>query len=118
MRLGFVYLTRGSPVLDLRNTGKEVNADKAYPSAQRRAMLKALGFQDGIQRKANAKPPLSECQERRNHRIVKRRARVEHVFAGSRHMGGKFVRKIVQVRQRCDDDDGCLLQLEAPGLVP
>ena len=85
-------------VLDLRNTGKEVNADKAYLSAQRRAMLKALGFKDGIQRKANAKQPLSECQERRNHRIAKRRARVEHVFAGIHHMGGKFVRTIGQVR--------------------
>jgi len=85
-------------VLDMKNTGKEVNADKAYPSAQRIKMLKVLGFKDGIQRKAKAKQPLSECQERRNQRIAKRRARVEHVFAGIRHMGGKFVRTMGQTR--------------------
>ena len=61
-------------------------------------MLKVLGFKDGIQRKAKAKQPLSACQERRNQRIAKRRARVEHVFAGIRHMGGKFVRTIGQTR--------------------
>ena len=85
-------------VLDQRNTGKEVNADKAYPSAQRQEMLAALGFKDGIQRKAQKGKPLSECQERRNQRIAKRRARVEHVFAGIRHTGGKFVRSIGQAR--------------------
>ena len=35
-------------VLDQRNTGKEVNADKAYPSAQRKEMLAALGLKDRI----------------------------------------------------------------------
>ncbi|QNP50400.1 IS5 family transposase [Diaphorobacter aerolatus] len=84
-------------VLDLRNTGKDVNADKAYTSAQRREMLAALGFNDGMQRKAGAGKPLSDCQKRRNHRIAKTRAKVEHVFAGIRHMGGKFVRTIGQV---------------------
>ena len=81
-------------VLDQRNTGKEVNADKAYPSAQRRELLAALGFKDGMQRRAQRGRPLSACQERRNQRIARRRARVEHVFAGIRHMGGKFVRSI------------------------
>ena len=85
-------------VLDMQNTGKEVNADKAYPSAQRIKMLKVLGFRDGIQLKAKAKQPLSDCQERRNQRIAKRRARVEHVFTDIRHMGGKFVRTIGQTR--------------------
>ena len=85
-------------VLDQRNTGKEVNADKAYLSAQRKEMLAVLGFKDGLQRKAQKGNPLSECQKRRNHRIAKRRAKVEQVFAGSRHMGGKFVRTIGQVR--------------------
>ena len=85
-------------VLDVNNTGKEVNADKAYPSAQRLAMLKTLGFKEGIQRKAQKNKPLSACQQRRNHRIAKRRAKVEHVFAGIRHMGGKFLRTIGQAR--------------------
>lgn len=85
-------------VLDLSNTGREVNADKAYPSRQRQAMLKALGLKDGMQRKAQKNKPLSECQQRRNQRIARKRAKVEHVFAGIRHMGGKFVRSIGQAR--------------------
>ncbi len=79
-------------VLDQRNTGKEVNADKAYPSAQRKEMLAALGLKDGIQRKAQKDKPLSECQQRRNQRLAKRRAKVVH------HMSGKFVRSIGQAR--------------------
>ena len=85
-------------VLDLKNTGRVVNADKAYPSAQRQEMLAALGFKDGMQRRAQAGYPLSECQKRRNKHIAKKRAKVEHVFAGIRHMGGKFVRVIGQAR--------------------
>ena len=58
-------------MLDQRNTGKEVNADKAYPSAQRQVVLSAPGFKDAIQRKAQKGKPLSECQERRNQRIAR-----------------------------------------------
>lgn len=85
-------------VLDTRNTGKQVDTDKGYASAQRSAMLNALGFKDGIQRKAQKNKPLSACQQRRNKAIAKRRAKVEHVFAGIRHMGGKFLRCIGQAR--------------------
>lgn len=85
-------------VLDLANTAAEVNADKAYPSRQRCEMLKALGFKDGIQRKAQKNKPLSDCQRRRNRRIASKRAKVEHVFAGLRHLGGKFIRSIGQAR--------------------
>jgi transposase, IS5 family len=85
-------------VLDLSNTGKQVDSDKGYASKQRQEMLKALGFKDGIQRKAQKSKPLSACQQRRNKAIAKRRAKVEHVFAGIRHMGGKFLRCIGQAR--------------------
>ncbi|THT94826.1 transposase, partial [Lampropedia puyangensis] len=85
-------------VLDMENTGKLVDTDKGYDSAQRREMLKALDFQDGIQRKAQKNKALSQCQKKRNERIAKRRAKVEHVFAGIRHMGGKFVRCIGMAR--------------------
>lgn len=81
-------------VLDQSNTGKQVDTDKGYASAQRSATLKALGFKDGIQRKAQKNKPLSACQQRRNRAIARRRAKVEHVFAGIRHMGGKFLRCI------------------------
>lgn len=85
-------------VLDLNNTGTEVNTDKAYPSAQRCEMLGALGLKDGMQRKAQRNKPLSACQQRRNRRIASKRAKVEHVFAGIRHMGGKYVRTVGQAR--------------------
>jgi len=75
-----------------------VDADKAYDSAQRREMLKVAGFKDGLQRKAHKNKPLSDCQQKRNQRIAKRRAKVEHVFAGIRHMGGKHIRTIGMAR--------------------
>ncbi|THT95971.1 transposase [Lampropedia puyangensis] len=61
-------------------------------------MLKALGFKEGIQRKAHKNKPLSQCPQKRNQRIVKTRAKVEHVFAGIRHMGGKHIRTIGMAR--------------------
>ena len=85
-------------VLDIYNTGKTVSADKGYVSRRRSQMLGVLGFKDDIQRKAKKKQPLSPCQEKRNQRIAKKRAKIEHVFAGIGHMGGKFVRCIGQAR--------------------
>jgi IS5 family transposase len=85
-------------VLDEDNTGRDVYADKAYPSKRRQEMLKVLGWRDGIQRRAGKDQPLSECQKRRNQRIARKRAKVEHVFAGIRHLGGKFIRTIGQAR--------------------
>jgi IS5 family transposase len=41
---------------------------------------------------------LSACQQRRNHRIARTRARVEHVFAAIEQMGGKLIRTIGQAR--------------------
>ncbi len=38
------------------------------------------------------------CQQRRNKRIAKTRARVEHVFAAIEQMGGKLLRTIGQKR--------------------
>ncbi len=35
-------------VLDMHNTGRAVHTDRAYPSRQKRQMLKALGFVDAM----------------------------------------------------------------------
>ena len=51
-----------------------------------------------IQRKGKRNKPLSACQQRRNQRIAKTRARVEHVFAAIEQMGGKMIRTIGQAR--------------------
>ena len=47
-----------------------------------------------IQRKGGKVKPLSDTQEKRNRRIAKTRARVEHVFAGLAQLGGKALRSI------------------------
>lgn len=85
-------------LLDPANTNRDVFADKGYPSAEREAKLKAEGYRNHIQRKGARNHPLSECQERRNRRIAKIRARVEHVFGGIAQMGGKLIRTLGQAR--------------------
>lgn len=85
-------------VLDPHNTNREVYADKGYPSREREAKLKAAGYRNQIQRKGTRNHPLSDCQRRRNLRIAKTRARVEHVFGAIEQMGGKLLRTIGQAR--------------------
>ena len=80
--------------LDPAKTNRDVFADKGYPSAEREAKLKTAGYRNYIQRKGHRNQPLSECQERRNRRIVKTRARVEHMFGAIEQMGGKLIRPI------------------------
>ncbi len=106
-------------VLDLHNTGRAVHADKAYPSRERHQMLQVLGFVDAMQRRARAGQPLSECQKWRNQRIASKRAQVEHVFAGIRTWDGQVrAHDRAGARHGGHDDDGCLLQHEAPGVLP
>ena len=45
-----------------------------------------------IQRKDSKDRLISAAQQRRNHRIAKTRARIEHVFAGLAQMGSKTLR--------------------------
>jgi IS5 family transposase len=85
-------------VLDPDNTCAQVFADRGYASGEREAELKACGIRSQIQRKGARNKALSACQKRRNARIAKTRARVEHVFAGIAHMGGKLIRTIGQAR--------------------
>ena len=73
-------------------------ADRGYPSEAREACLKANGYRNQIQRKGKRNKALSECQQRRNKRIAKTRARVEHVFGAMEQMGGKVLRTIGQAR--------------------
>ena len=88
-------------VLDPRNnTSRAVYADRGYPSAARELLLKAKGLSNHIQRKGVRNRPLSECPQRRNYRIAKTRARVEHVCAALAQMGGTLIRTIGQSRAR------------------
>ena len=76
-------------VLDHANTSRDLYGDKGYVDGGREHRLKAQGWRVHIQRKAQKGKPLSACQERRNTRIARVRARVEHVFATLAQMGGK-----------------------------
>ena len=80
------------------NTSAEIYADKGYVGAELEERLREQGYRPRIQRKAKQGKPLSACQERRNRRIAKVRARVEHVFAAITQWGGKRIRTIGQDR--------------------
>ena len=85
-------------VFDRTNTSADVYADRGYPSQARESDLRVNGYRPQIQRRGTSKRKLSDCQQRRNHRIAKVRARVEHVFAAIAQMGGKLVRTIGHAR--------------------
>ena len=81
-------------VLDPTNTNRDILADKGYVYGEREARLNQQGWRMRIQRKGSKDKPISETQKRRNTRIAKTRARVEHVFAGLAQLGGKSLRSI------------------------
>ncbi len=81
-------------VLDTSNTSRDVYADKGYVDSEREARLQEEGWRLQIQHKAPKGKPLSNCQQQRNQRIAKSRARVEHVYASLQQMGGKGLRCI------------------------
>lgn len=81
-------------MLDCGNTSRDVWADKGYIDKEREERLRAKGWRLHIQRKGQSGRALSQCQEQRNRRIAKTRARVEHVFASLEQMGGKALRSI------------------------
>jgi transposase, IS5 family len=75
-------------VLDAHNTSRDVYADRGYPSMKREAWLKEDVFRNQIQPKGKRNKPLSVCQQRRNTRIAKTRARVKRPFAAIAQMAG------------------------------
>ena len=84
--------------LDEWNTSAKIYADKGYVGAEREERLREQGYRPQIQRKAKPGKALSACQERRNRRIAKIRARIEHVFAAITQWGGKRIRTMGQAR--------------------
>jgi IS5 family transposase len=92
--------THFEDVLDPANTNRDILADKGYVDGEREARLSKQGWRMHIQRKGSKDKPISEAQQRRNHRIAKTRARIEHVFAGLAQMGGKTLRSIGLARAR------------------
>lgn len=87
-------------ILDPGNTGRTIRADSAYADCAREAKLKRQGYRVDIQHKGHASKPLSEAQQRRNHRIAKDRAFGEHPFARLAQQGGKCLRTIGLLRAK------------------
>jgi IS5 family transposase len=85
-------------ILDPGNTSRTIRADSAYADRAREAELKQQGYRVDIQHKGHATKPLSEAQQRRNHRIARDRAFGEHPFARLTQQGGKCLRTIGLMR--------------------
>lgn len=87
-------------LLDPTNTSRDVYADRGYAKRAREVELRSQGYRPQIQRKGDAHRPLSQAQQRRNHRIAKQRAHGEHIFARLAQLGGKCIRTIGLARAK------------------
>ena len=67
-------------LLDESNTSRDVWADSAYRSEEKRQSLKAAGFREHLQRKGYRNRPLTDWEQRGNRTRARIRSRVEHVF--------------------------------------
>lgn len=63
-------------MLDPANTNRDILADKGYVDGERETRLSKQAWRMHIQYKGSKDKPVSEVQQRRNHRIAKTRARI------------------------------------------
>ncbi|OFJ47609.1 hypothetical protein BA896_023000 [Janthinobacterium lividum] len=85
-------------MIDPTNTNRDLYANKGYVDGMREMRLKRQGSRTDIQRKGSNDKAISEAQERRNKRVAKTQARVEHIFAGLAQMGAKVLRSVALPR--------------------
>jgi len=86
-------------LLDPWNKSGAVYGDSAYGSQEKEASLGKLGYRFRFNRKGHRGRPLTDAQKRRNRRMSRVRARVEHVFGWMyQKTGGILMRGIGQVR--------------------
>jgi IS5 family transposase len=81
-------------------SGKTVYADKGYDAKASRELLKAQGLRDGVARKDGAQRYDQTDHQRRNQKLSRIRARVEHVFGGWEKTMGKRLRCIGETRAK------------------
>lgn len=104
-RYGFIRKLKTTPanaddgqqlqeLIDRGNTADVLAADRGYDSAANRKLLRSQGLRDEIARRSAPNKPMSRRGEKRNKRINKVRAPVEHPFAWLEKMGAKTVRTI------------------------
>ena len=81
-------------LLDDSNSESDLWGDSAYRSENIEQALELLSFESQIHERGYRNQPLTEKQKESNRKKSKIRAKVEHIFAGLSHMGGKLVRSI------------------------
>jgi len=94
-------------LLDLGNTGRDVSADRGYPSIEREGRLQQAGWRVHIQRQGHATKGISETQKRRN-RAIATPCPCRACVGALAQMGGKLVRCLGIVRTTF------ILQLKRP----
>lgn len=81
-------------LIDKHDEGHSVYADSAYSSNEIREVLKEFKIQGRIHKKGVRNNPLNEKDIERNHKLSKKRCRVEHVF-------GMMKRRVKDFGVRC-----------------
>jgi len=80
-------------LIDKYDKGHSLYADSAYSSKEIKEMLEVFGIQGRVHKKGARNNPLTEADQERNHRLSKKRCRVEHVFG---FMRKKFKQVVVR----------------------
>jgi len=84
-------------ILDRKNSSKNVWADSAYGSKEKRDSLKKMGFRARIQYKGYRNKKLSEYQIDSNHKKSKIRCRIEHVFGVCTMRAGNLIIRTIGI---------------------
>lgn len=84
-------------LLDNRNSSKDVWADSAYGSAEKRKALKERGFRGHIQFKGCRYRKLTRRQIKSNYRRAKIRSRVEHIFGVQTMRAGNLIIRTIGI---------------------
>ncbi len=84
-------------LLDKDNSSKDVYADSAYGSADKRNALKKRKFRGHIQRKGCRNKKLSDFQAKANHKRAKIRSRVEHIFGVQAMRAGDLIMRVIGI---------------------
>lgn len=84
-------------LLDDKNSSKDVWADSAYGSAEKREAIKEQGFRGHIQRKGCRYKKLTQQQIDGNYKRAKIRSRVEHIFGVQTMRAGSLIIRTVGI---------------------
>ena len=84
-------------ILDESNSSKDVWADSAYGSAEKREAIKEQGFRGHIQRKGCRYKKLTQRQIDGNYKRAKIRSRVEHIFGVQTMRAGDLIIRTVGI---------------------